>query len=275
MTRQELLAAGVSGKEIRHRLEIGALISEYDGVYRVGHRARSVEARYTAAVKAGGHGATLSGLPAAHWLRFIKGRPPAPEVTSTRRCRVEGLSARQSRRPVEAMIWRGIPVTTPARTLVDIAKDLPEEELAQACHEAGVRFKTTPRQVNLLLARRSNAPGAATLRRITSGDSPVLLSQMERRFRKLLREAGLPLPQFNRPRDGHYVDCRWPDHKLTVELDSYRFHNSRHAFEDGYRRQRKARARGDEFRAYCWGDVFETPAATVEEVRKALGRVEA
>jgi Transcriptional regulator, AbiEi antitoxin len=64
--RRELLDAGVSVKEIRHRLKIGALIREFPGVYRVGHRAPSVEARYMAAVKACGKGAVLCGLPS--WL---------------------------------------------------------------------------------------------------------------------------------------------------------------------------------------------------------------
>ena len=274
VTRAELLAAGLSAKEIRHRLDIGALIPVHRGVYRVGHMAPSVEARYMAAIKACGPGAVLSGLAAAWLLGLIKGPAPAPEVTARSLRRVAGAKTRRSR-TVEAITWRGIPVTTAARALLDIAKELPEDELAKACHEAGVRFKTTPRQVKLLLARRSNTPGAAKLKRIVSGDSPVLLSRMERRFRKLLRQARLPLPQTNRPKDGHYVDCRWPQHRLTVELDSYRFHSSRYAWEQGYRREREAYARGDEFRRYCWSDVFETPTRTLTEVNRALGRVEA
>ncbi len=227
-----------------------------------------------AAVKACGKGAVLSGLAAARLWGLSKGLPPPLEVTAPGVKRVRGLKTRRSRL-IETTTCRGIPITTVPRTLVDIAGDLPEDELAKACHEAGVRFRTTRRQVNLVLARRTNAPGAAKLRRILSGDSPVLLSRMERRFRKLLRHAGLPLPQANRPADGHYVDCRWAEQKLTVELDSYRFHSSRYAWEESYRRQREAYARGDEFRHYCWSDVFETPAATLEEVGKALGRVEA
>jgi len=263
----------VSDDEIRHRLKIGALIRAYPGVYRVGHHAPSVEARYMAAVKACGEGAVLSGLAAAYLLGLLKGPPPPPEVTAPRPRRVEGVKTRRSKE-IEATVWQGIPVMTVPRTLVDVAGDLSEEDLGWACHQAGVRFRTTPRRVEAALAKRPRAPGAAKLRRIISGDSHVILSKLEKRFLKLLRESGLPLPRTNRPAGGHYVDCRWPERKLTVELDSYRFHSSRYAWEQDHLREREAYARGDEHRRFVWGDVFERPAPTVAEVRRALGRVE-
>ena len=77
--------------------------------------------------------------------------------------------------------------------------------------------------------------------------------------RSCSREEALPLPNTNRPAGGRYVDCRWPDHALTVELDGYRYHSSRHAWEHDRRREREAYARGDDFRRYTYGDVFEQP----------------
>ena len=62
------------------------------------------------------------------------------------------------------------------------------------------------------------------------------------------------------------MDCRWPDHRLTVELDGFRFHNSRHSWEQRSRREREAYARGDQFRRYTYGDVFEQPAAMLTEL---------
>ncbi len=103
-----------------------------------------------------------------------------------------------------------------------------------------------------------------------NGDEPVTLSGLESRFLELLEEAGLPLPSTNKPAGAHRVDCRWPEDKLTVELDSYRFHNSRHAWEADRRRERAAYARGDDFRRYTWGDVFERPGATLAELRTLL-----
>ena len=78
VTRAELLRAGVSSREIERRLEKGLLLREYRGVYRVGHRAPSVEARYQAAVRACGSGAVLSGRAAGRLLRLLKGRAPHP-----------------------------------------------------------------------------------------------------------------------------------------------------------------------------------------------------
>jgi hypothetical protein len=66
------------------------------------------------------------------------------------------------------------------------------------------------------------------------------------------------------------VDCRWPARALTVELDSYRFHSSRHAWEQDRRREREARARGDEFRRYTYGDVLENPQPMMAELRPLL-----
>jgi very-short-patch-repair endonuclease len=168
------------------------------------------------------------------------------------------------------MTWRAVPVTTVPRTLVDLASCLPLDALARACHEAGVRHRTTPGDVNAVLRRRPTSPGAAKLRSVLLGDTRVTLSKLERRFLELLAHAGLALPVTNRPAGGRRVDCRWPEQRLTVELDSYTYHNSRHAWELDHRREREARARGDDFRRYTYDDVFERPGLVLAEVRAAL-----
>ena len=104
------------------------------------------------------------------------------------------------------------------------------------------------------------------------GDVHVTLSKLEARFLALLREAGLPLPKTNRPAGSKRVDCRWPEHRLTVELDSYRYHHSRHAWEQDRRRERDARARGDDVRRYTYGDVFEQPELMLAELHALLPR---
>jgi hypothetical protein len=99
-----------------------------------------------------------------------------------------------------------------------------------------------------------------------NGEVRVTLSKLEACALSLLRTAKLPLPVTNRPAGGRRVDCRWPDHGLTVELDSYTFHNSRHSWEQDRRRERDARARGDEFRRYSYGDVMEDPTLMLREL---------
>lgn len=272
VTRAELLAAGVTPKQIRARVGRGTLLREYRGVYRVGHRARSTKATYLAAVLAVGNGAVLCGRAAAYLWGLMKGEPPSPEVIGVTERQIEGLSTRRARRldPRDTAVVDGIPVTTVARTLVDLAAELSAEALARACHEAGVRYRTTPRDVLTVLARRPRSRGAANLRRIVEGDIPVTLSTLEARFLKLLESDGLPLPATNRMAGGRRVDCRWPRHRLTVELDGYRFHNSRHSWEQDRRREREARARGDDFRRYTYGDVLENQESMLAELRSVL-----
>jgi predicted transcriptional regulator of viral defense system len=249
VTRIQLLSACVSRRSIAKRLDKGSLIRVHPGIYRVGHRAPNILATFIAAVYACGDGAVLSGRAAAYLLGLVKNAPREPEVTARRNRIVAGVTTRRSRE-IEAMTWDKIPVTTVARTMVDLAASLTPGELARAMHEAGIRHGTTPADVEAVLAKRPNSPGAAALRAVLRGDVHVTLSKLERAFLELLRNAGLPLPVTNRPAGGRFIDCRWPERKLTVELDSYRYHASRHAWDR--RRERQAYARGDRFRRYTW-----------------------
>jgi len=269
VTREQLLSGGVTRHEVTWRLRRGDLIRVHRGVYRVGHRAPSIEATYLAAVLAAGEGALLSGLAAAHLLGLVKGTAPAPEVIARTQRRIEGVKTHRSRGldARDETVVRGIPVTTVPRTLVDISSELSLKTLARACHEAGVRYGTTPAAVEAVLARRRNGAGTGKLRQVIHGDVHVTLSKLEARFLELLRTEGLPLPVTNRPAGSRRVDCRWPEHRLTVELDGYQFHNSRHSWEQDRLREREARARGDDFRRYSYGDVFERPAPMLRELR--------
>jgi very-short-patch-repair endonuclease len=225
-----------------------------------------------AAVRACGDGALLSGMAAADLLGLVKGSEWTPDVTARLGRRVPGVITRESRRLhlADRFEWLGIPVTSAARTLVDIAEALGAERLGRACHEAGVLHGTTPRDVDAALARRPNAKGAGALRALLHGETRITLSELERRFLLLLQEADLPLPRTNHAVGGRRVDARWPDTRLTVELDSYRFHSSRHAWEKDRRREREAYERGDAFRRYTWDDVTADPRRLLDELRGLL-----
>jgi very-short-patch-repair endonuclease len=273
VTASQLLSAGVTRREIEVRLRKGVLIRVHRGVYRVGHLAPSVEATYLAAVLAAGEGALLCGRAAAHLLGLVKGRAPGPEVIARTQRRIEGVTTHRSRAAGDgrdATIVRTIPVTTVPRTLVDISSELSLDALARACHEAGVRYGATPNSVEAVLAQRPGSPGAKKLRRVIHGDVHVTLSKLEAHFLALLRGENLPLPRTNKPAGTRRVDCRWPEHRLTVELDGYQFHNSRHSWEQDRRREREARARGDDFRRYTYGDVFEHPRPMLAELGERL-----
>jgi hypothetical protein len=193
-------------------------------------------------------------------------------VTALTERRIVGIATHRVRRldPLDVAVYRAIPITTLPRTVVDLAATLSLDVLARACHEAEVRHGTTATMVQASMARRPNSRGIAKLREIFDGDHRITLSKLEREFLGILRRAGLPLPQTNRPAGGRYVDCRWPGRRLTVELDSYRFHHTRHAWEIDRRREREARARGDEFRRYTYGDVTEDRDLMLAELRDLL-----
>jgi very-short-patch-repair endonuclease len=275
VARWQLLAAGISARWIEKGLDKGSPIRVYPGVYRVGHIAPSVEADYMAAVLACGEGAVLSGRAAACLLGLIRSGPhPDPEVTTRTERRIPGIRTHRARGASsrDRRTWRGMPITSAARTLVDLAAVVAPGQLAHAVHEAGIRHGTTPDEIEEVLAFRPTSPGAGVLRTIIHGDQGKTLSGLERRFLKLLRDARLPLPITNRLAGGRLVDCRWPEHQLTVELDGYRYHSSRHAWEKDRQRERDAYARGDEFRRYTWTDVVERPEVVLRELRPIIGK---
>jgi len=274
VARRELLAAGVTAAQVKRRLQKGTLLIEFPGVYRLGHRAPSTDAHYMAAVKACGPEAALRGRAAAFLLGLLRLRvPPEPEVLTTRDRRVRGIRIKRTRRidPRDVTIFRAIPVTAVPRTLVDLAAKLPLTALGRAFHEARVKYRLEPAAVEEVLARRPNSPGAAKLRAVMYGDSRITLGHVEERFLALLAEHRLPLPATNVAVRHEYLDCRWKDPPLAVELDSYRYHGSRHAWEADRRREREARARGEEFRRYTYGDVCEHPELMLAELRTMLG----
>jgi hypothetical protein len=131
------------------------------------------------------------------------------------------------------------------------------------CHEAWVHHGTSARHVEACIERNPGKPGAGRLRRAMGAD--VTLSVLEDGFVELLRPHGLPPARTNIDVRGDKVDCHWPDLAITVELLSFRFHASRHAFEADVARRRRSN-----HVAYTYGDVFERPAQTAHELALVL-----
>lgn len=154
--------------------------------------------------------------------------------------------------------------------LVDIANLLNAEQLAPVVHEAAGIHRTTARQIEEVIARRPGLPGVRKLRSVLYGDVRVTASWLEQRFLKLLEKHGIPLPETNIAAGGRRVDCRWSTRRLTIELDSYRYHHTRHAWELDRMQEREARRRGDEFRRLTYDDVTLRSEETVREVEALL-----
>jgi hypothetical protein len=129
VTTAQLLGVGFSAPAVRRMAAKGLLHPEFRGVWRLGHRAPSAEARYMAAVLACGHGASLSGLAGAWHYRIVRGQPPLPDVSAPGQRRIPGILTR--RREVESRIWRDIPTTTIPQTIADLAAILSLDDLAR------------------------------------------------------------------------------------------------------------------------------------------------
>ena len=272
ITRQQLLELGVEAWRIRKWIADGRLRPVHKGVYAVGHEAPSMLGTYMGAVLACGDGtAALSYRAEAHVMHLLPGkRPPPPEVT------VPTLGGRarpgivihrvKTLHRLDTCTVHGIRMTTVPRTLLDLAPALDLVDLTRACHEGWIHHKTTPDLVESCIARNRGKKGIAKLRAALGADAT--LSKLEDGFVDLLRRHGLPPPRTNVARGGDKVDCHWPHLDLTVELLSYRFHASRHAFETDVARRRRS-----SHIAFTWGDVFERPDQTIAELTVAMAAV--
>jgi hypothetical protein len=268
ISHAQLVAAGVDRDRIKRWIRDGRLRPVYRGVYAVGHAAPSVLATYSGAVLAGGDGARLSHFADAHVLKLLPGPPPRPEVTvpTTAHRRRQGIVIHRVRELAvqDTDSLHGIPILSVARTLLDLAPHLTPDQLTRACHEAWHRHRTSPDDVARCIARNPHKKGIAKLRRALGADD--VLSPLEVGFLRLMRDHGLPLPRTNIDVAGDKVDCHWPEHGLTVELQSYRYHATRQAFEDDIARRRRSG-----HLPFSYGDVFDRGRQTATEIAARLG----
>jgi very-short-patch-repair endonuclease/predicted transcriptional regulator of viral defense system len=231
VTRLQLLAAGLSVDDIAYRLRIGRLVRIHRGVYAVGHVPPSPHARAMAAVLACGPGAVLSHRSAgALWALGPRWGAPVDVTARGKRRQRTGIRVHRSSTLTRADITRhyGIPVTTPARTLLDLADVLDDKALARAVNEARLARKGTTAELAAILTR---SPGRATTRLKPILDHGPTRSPLEDAFLKFVKDHGLPTPEVNQVIAGHEVDILWRHHKLVVELDSRTHHDTDAAFE--------------------------------------------
>lgn len=243
VSRTQLLSAGVSRRQIERRMEARRLRVIHRGVYAVGHRALSHLAIWMAAVLAAGEGAVLSHWSAASLWRMRPGRGPRAHVTSPRRRRSHArITFHFAQLPDDEVTEeRGIPVTTPARTQLDLAPLLPSPTLARMIDAAGAR-KGTP--LADLLERYPHRAGVPKLKAILATPQPMTRSDLEAKVLDAMDRAGLPRPDVNNVIEGEEVDFAWPEHRVIAELDTYVTHGSPLAFERDRARDRKLTAAG-------------------------------
>jgi very-short-patch-repair endonuclease len=280
--RDRLLAAGIPVHVIDRRVASGFLRSIHRGVYAVGP-IQSSDAPEAAAALACGDAAWISHSSSGRlWRVYAKGPRIPIEVTVVARHAPRRRGVRIHRvgslRPDEVTRLRKIPVTTPARTLLDLAARLPIRELEQAVAAAERTYSGTERRLRALLARYPARAGAGRMRKLL-GDSrsPSLTrSEAEERFLELVRRAGLPPPETNVVLHGYELDFLWRDERIAVEIDGFAFHGDRAAFEADRRRDADLAARGVQVIRITWRQITEEAEATLVRLVQALaGRARA
>ena len=247
VSRAQLLALGARAHQIDDRVDRGWLIRLHRGVYAVGHAALRIEGVWLAAVLACGPGSVLSHRDAAAlWeLRAASGtRVDVTVPTRNGRQRRAGIAVhRPSPLPEdEKTSVREIAVTTPARTLLDLAEVVSRPALVRAVEQAEVVHVLDLADLERVIASHPGRAGARRLVHVlTEQFSRVTItrSELEVIFLDVCAAAGLPRPQVNTPVGGLEVDFFWPTLGLVVEVDGFRFHGTRAAFERD--RERDAR----------------------------------
>ena len=225
VARAQLRALGFDRSAITYRLKLGRLHLLHRGVYAVGHRPPSPLATAMAAVLACGPDAALSHHSAAALWRIVPRWPTPTHVTAPGDRRRPGIHVHRSGQ-ADATTHYGIKVTTPLRTLVDLADVLNTKQLTRAVNEAQVLRLVTTTDLTTLLTRY---PGRRTAR--LTPERGATRSHLEDRFTRFLKRHRLPLPERNQQIAGHEVDAVYREHHLVIELDSRQFHTTTRAFE--------------------------------------------
>jgi hypothetical protein len=174
---------------------------------------------------------------------------PLLEVTAPRSRRRPGLRLYcHCLEADEVVTMEGIPVTTVARTLLDLAAVLPPDQLERAVNEAEVRRLLRPVQLQRLLERYPRRHGTPPLSAILDARAGITRSELEARFARLARSAGLSRPELNGvvQAGGRSLecDCVWRPQRLIVELDGRAFHATAAAFERDRARDRRLQVAG-------------------------------
>jgi very-short-patch-repair endonuclease len=235
--RRQLLALGFGDEAIKLRLEAGRLSALHEEVYAVGHRRVSQRGYWWAGVLAYGDGALLSHRSAAALWGFGRQRRVV-EVTASRGRqgidRRTGIWIHRCRLyPEDRVVRDGIPVTTVARTLFDLAEVDDEGRLRRAWEEADRLHLLRLRAVEEVCERGYGRRALRPIRRLLAEASAPgrTRSPLEDRFHRFCEEHRLPAPATNVTVLDHEVDALWPQARLVVELDSWEFHRHRAAFE--------------------------------------------
>jgi hypothetical protein len=277
VARRQLVALGLSRTVVGERLRSGYLVRLHRGVYAVGHRRLRREGYWLAAVLAAGPEAALSHRDAAalHGVRPTQ-RSSVDVTTTADRRSFPGVRVHQTRvlDAQDVTSLEGIPVTSVARTLVDLATVVSADSLAKALSEAERLALLDVRALHAARARTRTRRGpgharlAKALAELKAQGTTLTRSSLENAFLNLTTTAGLPTPQVNVHLGAQEVDACWPAQRLVVELDGWEFHRSRRAFQRDRAKTNELTAAGYRVVRFTHHDVAHRPGHVVEVLRR-------
>jgi very-short-patch-repair endonuclease len=277
LSLDELRACGLSREAVSVRVRNGLLHRIHRGVYAVGHANPPLEGRWLAATKACGGAAVLSHVSAAALWRIVEWDDRHPEVTvPLSRCRVHGgLRVHRSSTLAVADVTRhrGIPVTTPARTLLDLAATLDHRPLRRAVRQAEALHHVSVRGLDETIGRAGRRRGTARLARVIAAGPAPTRSELEDVVLDLIRGANIDAPVVNAPMDvgGRRVipDFRWPAQRLVLEADGAAWHDGPTAKGDDAERQALLERHGERVVRVTWQQAIGRPDETVARLLAA------
>lgn len=279
VSRTQLVDLGATASWIDGRVRRRRLRPLHRGVYLVGPL-KTPYTRPMAALLAGGPGAAVGYRSAGALWGLTPVEPNnAPVhvlVIGSDRGRVPGLRPHrvEALPPDEVTELRGIRLTTPARTLLDLGGDSTARQLAQAVARAERRNLLERDALRRITARHPTRPGVGALRAVLDGEQETAFtrSMAEERFLRLVRRARLPKPEVNVVLEGLEVDFLWRRRRLVVEVDGFAFHSSRQAFERDRFRDATLTAAGFRVFRLTWRRLESEPEAVAARLAEALAR---
>jgi very-short-patch-repair endonuclease len=236
-----------------------------------------VEGRLLGAVLAGGPGAKLGGRSAAsRWEMLPEWQGPVEVIVPRRTGRVQRPGIRfhtvRSLDPRDVTTRHGIPITTPAKTLIDLNAVVPERLLERAYEQAQIRRLLPPGAIEDGL-ERVRGRNTRALRRLVAVErraATVTRSELEERFLALVRRGGLPEPQVNARVAGYEVDFLWSGSKRVIEVDGFAYHSTRQATSRDRRKDDDLEAAGYRVTRFTADQILHDPDDTLARAKRAI-----
>ena len=249
------------------------MVRLHRGVYALERPPETMRGRAIAALLALGPHAVLShGTAAALWR--IAASPPEIHLSMPNAVRSrEGITVHPNARldPRDVRRKTGLPLTSPSRTLLDLAATLEADGLRKAVAEALYLNLTSQAELERTLRRLKGHRGAGRLGAlIGAGEAVPTRSELERALLPALRAAGLPRPAVGVRLGPYLIDFLWHAQNVAVETDGYEAHGHRLAFEDDRARDVDLQAQGYAVLRFTWRQVLQDPPAVAGRIAQVL-----